>query len=102
MEDNEQRRLIALLHELEGRLCGAAVEELIRLLRSPHFHALTPEQIRSVAEYATIEIEGERYFERAFSPGKEASSSLALAQRIGRDEVLEDLLNLRTSFFEAA
>lgn len=102
MAKSGRNRLISLLHEMELRLSGAAVEELIRLVRSSHFHVLTPQQIRSVAEYETIEIEGERYFDRAFSPGKEASSSLALAQMIGRDEALEDLLNLRASLFEAA
>ena len=67
-----------------------------------HFDRLTPDQIRSVAEYETIEIDGERYFERAFSPGKEASSSLALAQWLGRDEALADLVDLHASLFEAA
>ena len=47
-----------------------------------------------MAEYDTIEIEGERYFERAFSPGKEAAASLAFAQRLGRDRVLDDLRRL--------
>jgi hypothetical protein len=102
MGNTARKRLIQLLHEMELRLTRAAVEELIRLVRSSHFHDLTPQQIHSVAEYETIEIEGERYFERAFSPGKETSSSLALAQMIGRDEALEDLLDLRASLSEAA
>jgi hypothetical protein len=63
---------------------------------------LTPQHIRDVAEYETIEIEGERNFERAFSPGKEASSGLALAQMIGRDEALEDLLDLHANLVSAA
>jgi hypothetical protein len=87
---------------MQLRLTGAAVEELIRLVRSSHFRDLTPQQIRSVGEYESIEIDGERYFERAFSPGKETSSSLALAQMIGRDEALEDLVDLRASLLGAA
>jgi hypothetical protein len=87
---------------MELHLRQPAIEELIRLIRSPHFKVLTQQHIHSVAQYQTIEIEGERYFERAFSPGKETSSSLALAQMIGRDESLEDLLDLRASLLDAA
>ena len=102
MEGTRRNRLLRLLHEMESRLTAAAVEELIRLVRSSHFHVLTQQHIRSVGEYETIEIEGERYFERAFSPGKETSSSLALAKMMGRDEALEDLLDLRASILDAA
>ena len=100
MKQDREKKLLRLLHDAELQLTGAAVEELIRLVRSPHFHAVTAEQIRSIGEYETIEVEGERYFERAFSPGKETSSSLALARMIGRDEMLEDLIDLRDSLVE--
>ena len=102
MENSGRNQLIRLLHEMELHLSPPAIEELIRLLRSSHFDVLTPAQIRGVAEYQTIEIEGERYFERAFSPGKETSSSLDLARMIGRDEALADLIDLRASTFEAS
>jgi hypothetical protein len=102
MQYNGRNPLLRFLHEMELHLRRPAVEELIRFLRSSHFNFLTPQHIRNVAQYQTIEIEGERYFERAFSPGKETSSSLALAQIIGRDQSLEDLLNLRASLLDAA
>jgi hypothetical protein len=102
MENNTRNRLVRTLHEMELKLSTASVDELIRLIGSSHFQLLTPEQIRNVGNYQTIEIDGERYFERAFSPGKEASTSLALAHMIGREEALEDLLNLRASLCEAA
>ena len=102
MKKSARNRLIGTLHEMELQLRGASVDELIRLISSSHFQLLTPEQIRRVGEYQTIEIEGERYFERAFSPGKEASSGLALAHMIGRDEALQDLLDLRDSLGLAA
>jgi hypothetical protein len=100
MEHSGRKSLIRYLHEFELQLRPAALEELIRLLRSSHFDVLTPAQIRDVAEYQTIEIEGERYFERAFSPGKETSSSLDLARMIGRDESLADLIDLHASCLE--
>jgi len=102
MESNAGNRLVRTLHEIELKLNTASVDELIRLIGSSDFQLLTPEQIRNVGNYQTIEIDGERYFERAFSPGKEASTSLALAYMIGREETLEDLLNLRASLCEAA
>ncbi len=92
-----RNRLVGLLHELEKRLPLAAVKELIRLISSPHFSALTPRQVRSVGDYDCIEIEGARYFERAFAPGKEAASTLVLAQLIGRNRVLDDLRRLHAS-----
>jgi hypothetical protein len=102
MEKKARNRLVRTLHEMELKLSTASIDELIRLIGSSHFQLLTPEQIRNVGEYQTIEIEGERYFERAFSPGKEASTSLALAHMIGREEALADLLNLRACLCEAA
>ena len=97
MENCGRSQFLDLLHEMELHLRPAAIEELIRLLRSSHFDVLTRTQIRGVAEYQTIEIEGERYFERAFSPGKETSSSLDLARMIGREVALADLIDLRAS-----
>ena len=102
MEKQARNLLVQTLHQMELKLCRASIDELIRLIGSSEFRLLTAEQIRMVGEYQSIEIEGERYFDRAFSPGKEASASLALAQIIGRDEALEDLLNLDISLSEAA
>jgi hypothetical protein len=93
--------LMGVLHELERGLRLAAVEELIRLIAAPHFGALRPWQIRSLGEYDWIEIEGERFFERAYSRGKEAASALALAQQLGAERVLDDLRRLHTSLVAA-
>ncbi|MFT5441433.1 MAG: hypothetical protein ACI8W3_000474 [Myxococcota bacterium] len=100
MDNPKRNLLIGLLHEMELHLKPAAIEELIRLVGSSHFKELTPEHIRNVAQYQTIEIEGECYFERAFSPGKETSSSLDLARMIGREEALADLIDLHASIIE--
>ena len=101
MEDNRPNLLMQLLHEMELQLRPAAIEELIRLLRSSHFYLLTREHIRSIGDYQTIEIQGECYFERSFSPGKETSSSLDLSRMLGRDAALADLLDLRANIIEA-
>jgi hypothetical protein len=93
---------IGTLHQLERRLCVAAVEELIRLIASPHFPALRPWQIRGIGEYDWIEIEGERFFERAYSRGKEAASALALARAIGPEPVLDDLRRLHAGLATGA
>lgn len=82
---------------MERALTPSSVEELIRLLQSDAFSELRCEHIRTVGEYGAIELGGERFFERAFSTGKEAASSLALAHHLGPDAVLGDLLALRAS-----
>ena len=86
-----------VLHQLEGGLKMPALEELIRLLRSDKYRELTPEHIRTVGQYEPIEIDGERFFDRAFTTGKEVAGSLGFAQHLGRRPVLLDLMGLRAS-----
>ncbi len=90
-------RMLADLHELERKLTIPSIVEAIRLLNSGKFHQLTSEQIRSIANYQPIKIEDEWFFDKAFSTGKEAAASLAYAQYIGREVVLEDLVRLRAA-----
>ena len=85
------------LHIIERDLNLPSVDELIRLLESEHFEALTHAQVRAVGEYGAIELGEELYFARAFSTGKEVAASLALAQRLGASSVLGDLVALRAS-----
>jgi len=89
--------LFAELQDHERRFTLPALEEAIRLLSSEKFSELTSEHIREVAEYRSIEIGEESFFERAFTPGKEAAASLGFARYLGREPVLEDLLRLRAT-----
>ena len=89
--------LFAELWRHERRFTLPALEEAIRLLRSEKFRDLTSEHIRAVAEYRSIEIGDEIFFERAFTPGKEVAASLGFAQHLGRRPVLEDLLRLQAT-----
>ena len=85
------------LHGMERNLNRRSVDELIRLLKSDRFEHVTNEQIRTIGEYGAIEVSGESFFARAFSTGKEAASSLALARELGVRCVLGDLQALRAS-----
>lgn len=85
------------LHGMERSLNRRSVDELIRLLTSERFEKITNEQIRTVGEYGAIEVEGESFFARAFSTGKEVASSIALARELGVRRVLSDLQALRAS-----
>jgi hypothetical protein len=84
-------------YELEQTLTVDALAEVIRLLESGKFRELSSEQIRAVGEYASIEVGGERFFERSFTTGKGSAASLGFAKHVGRRRVLEDLLNLRAT-----
>ncbi len=88
---------LGLLHAMERELNASSIEELIRLIGSEAFADLDPDHIRSVAQYRAIELAGETFFERSFSTGKEAASSLALARELGAKTVLRDLRDLRAS-----
>lgn len=85
------------LHGIELRLNLPSVEELIRLLRSDLFERITDAHLRAVGEYGAIELDGESFFARAFSAGKEVAASLALARELGVRQVLADLQALRAS-----
>jgi hypothetical protein len=85
------------LYAIERHLTLPSVEELIRLLRSDLFERVTDAHVRSVGEYGAIELDGESFFARAFSAGKEVAASLALARELGVRRVLADLLALRAS-----
>ena len=65
-----------------------------RELESPHFEKLTAEHVREVGEYRPIEIQGERFFERAWSRSKEAAATLGFALLLGADTVVEGLRQL--------
>ncbi len=90
----------SLLQELHGfarTACLPSLCEAIRLLESDKFCELTGRDIQDVANYRSIEIGDEWFFRKAFTPGKEAAASLAFAQQLGPDVVLDDLQRLRES-----
>ncbi len=86
--------LLESLREFQWEILIPALTESIRLLRSGRFHELTGDHIDAVANYQSIELGDEAFFERAFTPGKEAAASLAFAQLLGRETVLDDLERL--------
>jgi hypothetical protein len=89
--------LIAELHLHEARAFPAALCESIRLLESERFAELTDADIRAVADYRAIALGDAVFFERAFTPGKEAAASLGYARLLGRERVLYDLRRLRAA-----
>jgi len=92
-----RERLLKQLHRFEWSACLPALSESIRLLESDEFAELTQDHIREVSDYRAIRLGGQVYFERAFSPGKEAAMSLAAACLVGRELVLDDLTRLHSS-----
>jgi len=86
--------LLQELYECERTASLPALREAIRLISSSSFDLLTARDIHEVANYRSIEVGDEVFFEKAFSPGKEAAASLAIAVSLGRDEVLGDLRRL--------
>lgn len=97
MPEDLKRRLREELWTFQKKLSEASVSEALRLLESPQFERLTDQHIREVSEYRPIELDGERFFERAWSRSKEAGAMLGLARLLGSDLVRDDLVGLRTS-----
>jgi hypothetical protein len=90
----------SLLEELHGfarAACVPSLCEAIRLLESDKFRELTGRDIQDVANYRGIELGDEWFFHKAFTTGKEAAASLAFAQQLGPEVVLDDLQRLRES-----
>lgn len=89
---------LADLRAWERKLTLSSLNEAIRLLESEKFSKLTYSHVRCIAEYQPIEIDGESFFEKAFSTGKEVAACLAYALEIGWARVLDDLGRLRLLF----
>lgn len=102
MEGEMERELRAELLRLQAGLTEVSIAEALRLLASPRFAELTEEHIREVMEYRPIELSGDRFFERAWSRGKEAGATLGFARRLGAKLVCDDLARLRASLGAAA
>jgi hypothetical protein len=101
VEREREQQLRAGLLRLEEGLNEAAIAETLRLLESGRFPDLTERHVRAVMEYQAIELSGERFFERAWSPGKEAGATLGFALQLGAEVVRDDLLRLRATLGEA-
>ena len=88
------QQLLDELHRFEGSAFLPALRESIRLIASSCFDQLTADQVQEVANYRSIEVGDEVFFEKAFTPGKEAAVSLEVARCLGRELVLDDLQRL--------
>ncbi len=53
--------------------------------------------VHAIANYRAVDLGRKTFFERAFTPGKEAAASLGFARIIGREAVLGDLHHLHAS-----
>lgn len=90
-------QLLEELHRFSATACLPALRESMRLIGAPCFDRVTAEQIQAVANYRSISVGEEVFFEKAFTPGKEAAVSLSIARWLGRDLVLDDLARLEAS-----
>lgn len=81
----------------------SGIRELIRLLESEDYAALTTGQILQIGNYHEIEINGTVYFDKPFSSGKAAQGILTLVRLCGRkDYVQEELTKLSDHWSEEA
>jgi hypothetical protein len=96
-----EKELLAELHTWERRLVLRSLSEAIRLIESGKAEKLTRQHIHYVAEYHAIKVDGEWFFDKAFSGGKEVAVCLAIAMDIGWREVLDDMLRLRLTVLGA-
>ncbi len=95
--ESKRASMLAELHKFERALTVASLSEAIRLLESDCFEELSAAQIREVGEYRPIQLGEERFFEKAWSRGKEVAAALGFAQHLGPEAVRKDLVGLRAS-----
>tara|TARA_B100000745_G_scaffold13411_1_gene9984 strand:- start:788 stop:1333 length:546 start_codon:yes stop_codon:yes gene_type:complete len=89
MSEIEETRKLLRLRVLDLR--QPALQELIRLISSERFVFLSEEQIPKVGDYHPIEVEGEVFFNKPLSTGKEVATVLRIAWRLGRHAVRREL-----------
>ena len=68
-DDRTKNELLAELHTWERQLVLRSLDEAIRLIESDKIEKLKGEHIHRIAEYDAITIDGERFFDKAFSSG---------------------------------
>jgi hypothetical protein len=93
--DLATKELLTEFHTWQKQLLQPSLDEAIRLIESEKAEKLTGQHIHRIAEYDAIEIDGECFFDKAFSSGKEVAACLAFAMVIGWREVLADLRRFR-------
>ena len=92
-----KEQLLAELHTWERQLVLRSLDEAIRLIESEKVEKLTGQHIHRIAEYDAITIDGECFFDRAFTTGKAVAACLAFAMEIGWREALDDMLRFRVT-----
>jgi hypothetical protein len=92
-----KEQLVAELHAWQRQLALRSLDEAIRLIESDKVEKLTGQHIHCIAEYDAITIDGECFFDKAFSSGKVVAACLAFAMEIGWREALDDLVRLRAT-----
>ena len=93
----DRAALLDELHRFEWSALAPALCETVRLLESGKFDRLSESDLNEIANYRAVELDDEIFFDRAFTPGKEAAASLAFARYLGIDAVLKDLRSLAAS-----
>lgn len=96
-EHRAKERLLAELHAWERQLVLRSLDEAIRLIESDKVEKLTGQHIHCIAEYDAITIDGECFFDKAFSSGKEVAACLFFAMEIGWREALDDMMRFRVT-----
>lgn len=99
-QERAKERLLAELHTWERRLVLRSLEEAIRLIESEKVAKLTGQHLHCIAEYDAITIDGESFFDKAFTSGKEVAACLAFAMELGWREALDDMTRLRAILIE--
>jgi hypothetical protein len=96
-EHAAKEQMLVELRTWERQLVLRSLDEAIRLIGSDKVEKLTGQHIHCIAEYDPITIDGECFFDKAFTSGKVVAACLAFAREIGWREVLDDLVRLRVT-----
>jgi len=92
-----KKELLAELRTWERQLVLRSLDEAIRLIGSDKIEKLNDQHIHCIAEYDAITIDGECFFDKAFSGGKPAAACLAFAMEIGWREALDELVRFKVA-----
>jgi len=92
-----REQLLAELHTWERQLVLHSLDEAIRLIESEKVEKLTGQHIHCIAEYDAITIDGESFFDKAFTTGKAVAACLAFAMELGWREALDDMVRFRVT-----
>jgi len=91
LQKGSNEEVVKKINSFILNLNEASVNEAVRLIESGKFNSVNRDNFTEIGNYHPIEINGEKFFDKAFSTGKEVALILRFAEQNNEKYVLKEL-----------